>query len=79
MYFMSMSHIKFYGLLHLDLSSRHERYIIQLRISNVLTPPMYIQLIHIVTLAKLKDAENEHIVFPEIHELSGRSKELFDL
>ena len=79
MYFMCMSYIKFYGLLHLDLGSRHERYIIQIRIPNVLPHPMYIQLIHILTLAKLKDGKSEHIVFPEIIELSGRSKELFNL
>ena len=61
------------------LGSCHERYINQLMILNVLPLPMYIQLNDILTLAKLKDDKSEHIVFPEINELPGRSKKLFNI
>ena len=40
------------------LGSRHERYINQLRLVNVLQVPMYIQLNDIFTLAKLKNDKN---------------------
>ena len=61
------------------LGSRHERYINQLRVLNVLPLPMYIQLNDILTLDKLKNDKSKHIVFSEIYDFPGRSKDLFNL
>ena len=47
------------------LGSRHERFIKQLRVLNVLPLPTYIQLNDILTLDKLKNDKSERIVFPE--------------
>ena len=49
------------------------------KLLNVLPLPMYIQLNAILTLAKLKNDKSEHIAFPEINKLLGRSEELFNL
>ena len=61
------------------LSSRIERHFNQIKILNVWTLPMYIQLIDVLTPSKHKNDNSGHIVFPEIIELPERSKELFNL
>ena len=61
------------------ITGQYEDYTNQLRLSNILPLPMYLQLNNLLTLSKLVKENSEHIDLPEINEQRGRKTELFNL